>query len=168
MSIHKLSGQESDGATDPVTDLDERDVRALTSYMTVLDDTPRVDGADGLYEVVSESGKSYLVDADTGSCECADAEYNAPEGGCKHRRRVEFATARREIPTWVDADAVDPDLGRHVDDVALADGGQVLQADADTDGRPDDCTCHPNFEGLACFGCYRAGFETPNPEAGGE
>ena len=39
------------------TDLDDRDVRALTEYLTVLPEAP------GLYEVVSQSGESYTVDA---------------------------------------------------------------------------------------------------------
>ena len=92
--------------------LDQHDVRALTQYLTVLEDLPRVDGADDLYVVVSESGSSYLVDAREGACECADHRYRDVE--CKHIRRVAFATGRREIPEWVDEDAIDPDLGRHV------------------------------------------------------
>lgn len=93
--------------------LDKRDARALTEYMTALDDVDRARGAPGLYEVVSASGSSYLVDTQLGSCECWDDRTTA--GPCKHRRRVAFATGEREIPGWVDDDAVDEQLGLHID-----------------------------------------------------
>ena len=38
------------------TDLEPRDVRALTEYLTVLEDADRAAAADGLYLVVSQSG----------------------------------------------------------------------------------------------------------------
>jgi len=87
--------------------LDDRDARALTECMTVLPTD-----APGLYEVVSESGSEYIVDARGGSCECADAEYR--DVRCKHIRRARFAAGRRQIPEWVDTDAVDPQLGEQV------------------------------------------------------
>lgn len=145
------------------TDTDERDVRALTQYLTVLGDVGRARGADGLYMVVSQSGKEYLVDAQLGACECPDHEYR--DARCKHLRRVAYATGAETIPAGVDVGTIDPDLGRHVDDgprVAVPDGGQVV--DADPDDRPDDCTCLPGFEGLACFSCFAAGWDEPNPD----
>ena len=93
---------------------DERDAKALTQYLTVLEDVGRVRGADDLYLVVSQSGREYLVDARTGTCECDDARFRSPKGGCKHARRVAFATGDREIPEWVDVDAIDDSLGEHV------------------------------------------------------
>ena len=92
--------------------LAERDVRALTEYLTVLNDVGRVRGADGLYLVVSQSGSEYLVDSRTERCGCPDAKHRDPEGGCKHVRRVAFATGDRSVP-GVDVD-VDPQLGAHV------------------------------------------------------
>jgi hypothetical protein len=179
-------------ATDAVegTDLEPRDVRALTEYLTVLDDYGRARDADGLYVVVSESGNEYLVDAETDTCECKDYEHNLPtEDGrerCKHRSRVAFATGERSIPAWIDTDAVDAQLGIHVDEtprVAATDGGRTLApevaeqvtaderaaragrdaVDEDTDDRPDDCDCGAWNAGeeLACWPCYREGFETP-------
>jgi len=92
-------------------DLDERDVRALTECMAVLS----ADG-DGLFTVIGENGNGeYLVDARFGSCECCDARHRDPEGGCKHARRVAFATGETVIPAWVDRDAVDPLVGEHVE-----------------------------------------------------
>lgn len=101
-----------DAADDTVAELTERDERALTQYLTVLDDIGRARGADGLYQVVSESGSEYLVDA--GTCECPDAEYRSPPGGCKHRRRVMFATGQRPLPVGIARDDVAGDLGEHV------------------------------------------------------
>jgi hypothetical protein len=91
--------------------LDDRDAAALTSYMTVV---PIAD-ADDLYDVTSDSGSTYRVDLRFESCECGDARHRDPEGGCKHVRRAAFATGRREIPEWVDRDAVDPQLGEQID-----------------------------------------------------
>ena len=92
------------------TPLAERDVRALTECMSVLDDVGRARDAPGLFLVVT-GGESYLVDAETGACECDDSFYRTPDGGCKHARRVAFATGERAIPAWADPSAVDPLLG---------------------------------------------------------
>ncbi|MFB6087498.1 MAG: hypothetical protein ABEJ85_03165, partial [Haloarculaceae archaeon] len=46
---------------------DDRDVRAVTEYLTVLDDVGPAEDAPGLYYVVSQSGENYLVDARTGA-----------------------------------------------------------------------------------------------------
>ena len=96
--------------------LDQRDVAALTEKMTTLDDVDRARGAPGLFVVVSQSGRSYLVDVEGGCCTCDDSLYRHPDGGCKHYRRVEFATDAREIPEWVAESRVDPLLGEHVTD----------------------------------------------------
>lgn len=72
-------------------------------------------GAAGIYLVIFGSSRSDTVDVVTGACECDDSFYRQPEEGCKHVRRVEFATGRREIPAWVETEAVDDRLGRYVD-----------------------------------------------------
>ena len=104
------------------TELDDRDVRALTEYMTVLDE-----GGD-TYSVTTESGSEYRVDAREGRCTCPDDEHR--DARCKHRRRVAFATGEESIPAWADIDAVDPQLGEHVDggpQLAATDGGVILE-----------------------------------------
>lgn len=101
-------------SADESIDLDERDVRALTEYFTVLEDIGRAKAANDLYLVVSQSGREYLVDMRTEACECPDARNRDPEGGCKHFRRVAFGTGERPIPAWVEPNAIDEDLGRHV------------------------------------------------------
>lgn len=103
-----------------------RDIRALTEYHSVLGETGRARGADDLYLVVSESGLEYLVDARLGSCECPDHRHR--EVRCKHIRRVAYAMGDRPVPVWIDTDAVDPQLGEHVDAtprVAATDGGVI-------------------------------------------
>lgn len=95
--------------------IDSRDVDALTACMTVLGDTPRVRGAGGMYEAVSDSGATYVVDERDGACECADARYRDLE--CKHIKRVRYAIGRYAIPAWADRSAIDPLLGRHVESV---------------------------------------------------
>lgn len=94
--------------------LDSRDVDALTGRMTVLDDIGQARDAPGLYVVVSDSGRSYLVDSEGGACTCDDSLYRSPDGGCKHYRRTLYAVGRREIPAWVDHSQIDPLLGDHV------------------------------------------------------
>ena len=107
---------DTDATAADTVGLEVRDVRALTEYLTVLEDVGRVRGADGLYLVVSESGAEYLVDARGRRCDCPDAEHRDPDGGCKHVRRVAFATGVRPTPATDGLD-VDPQLGDHVDDV---------------------------------------------------
>jgi hypothetical protein len=102
-----MQTHDSTDRKDSVTTLDDRDARALSECMTALPE-----GAD-IYTVVGENGGTYTVDADGGRCTCPDAEYR--DANCKHRRRVAFATGERPIPAWVDTDAVDPQLGAHVD-----------------------------------------------------
>lgn len=119
----KIDTQESgtDDEKPSIANLNDRDIRALTEYHTVLADLGRVKDADGLYLVVSQSGKEYLVDAHDGSCECADSQYHNPVGGCKHSRRVAFATGKRAIPADIDQSAVDSNLGEHVEGPRYAD-----------------------------------------------
>jgi hypothetical protein len=165
MSTNAIPRQESDGSTE----LDDRDVRALTEYMTVLDE-----GGD-VYTVVGENGGGeYQVDSRKGRCTCPDHQHRAAR--CKHIRRVAFATGEEAIPAWVDRDSVDSQLGEHVDGevrFAAADGGITVADDdgeilddseeADSTERPDDCECRRfDTEGvdLPCWACYREGFET--------
>lgn len=74
------------------------------------------------------------------SCSCPDWEHREPEGGCKHMRAVEAHGA------------VTRAAGKRDD--------QSLSTD-----RPADCDCLATFEGLSCWPCFSAGFDTPNPRA---
>jgi hypothetical protein len=151
------------------TDLEQRDVRALTECMTVLPE------GGNIYTVVGENGRTYRVDAREDRCTCRDYEYNLPTGDgretCKHRARVAFAAGERAIPAWIDSDAVDDLLGEQLtagSRVAATDGGIIDASDDgeildESDGRPDDCDCggwNAATE-LPCWPCYRDGFEVP-------
>jgi hypothetical protein len=120
-------------------DVEERDVRALTEYLTVLEDVGRVRDAEGLYLVVSQSGREYLVDAEQGVCECEDFRYRDVE--CKHVRRVAFATGKRAIPTRAAIELdVDPSLGEHVEGehrYLATDGGDGEPGHPDGDAAGD-------------------------------
>lgn len=159
-----------------IAPLADRDVRALTECMTVLDDTPTVCGADGIYKVVSQSGQSYTVDAYGKSCTCPDACHN--DHVCKHQRRVMFACGMHPIPGGLNRDAFDDHLGEQVAATprvgqVVTDGGPSLARDPDDEAdtaRPTDCACTGKDGTLVCWPYYRDGFETPNPDAeeGGE
>lgn len=107
-------GNESNGAAaHGVEMLDDRAERALTEYMTVMDEIGMVRGADDMFLVVSQSGSEYVVDTREGTCDCPDSMYR--DVRCKHQKRVKFATGLRPIPAGVDRDSVDPQLGEHVE-----------------------------------------------------
>jgi len=158
MSTNELDGNES---------IEPRTERALTECMTVLPE-----GGD-VYTVVGENQNGeYQVDARTGVCSCDDFKYREPADGCKHVRRVAFATGARPVP--IDVDGVDEHLGEHVESsprrAAVADGGEVLEEQKGDGGdeRPADCDCgdlhnSPRVD-LPCWPCYRDGFREPNPE----
>jgi len=99
---------DADDAPEPLSD---RETRALTESMTVLDASTNHDLAAHEYEVVTPSG-TYRVDLAAESCTCPDAIHRGVR--CKHRERVAFATGERPIPAWVQADAIPDDLGQHV------------------------------------------------------
>ena len=137
-------------ATDCCTDFEQRDVRALTEYMTTL---PL--GGD-VYSVTTQSGSEYRVDAREDRCTCPDHQYREIE--CKHIRRVAFATGERPIPAWIDADEVDAQLGQHVEGtpkVAATDGGVTLAEFTTGDTDEDGCWCDDHS--MPCFDCYNAG-----------
>lgn len=130
-----MSEDDSTAETD-IEQLDERDARALTEDMTVLTDVGKARGSAGLFTVIAHHGRAYLVDARNGTCECPDHGYRGHkigQLGCKHQRRVAFATGERSIPGWVDREGVDPDLGEHVEGE-----GRITEADGDNvDGLGD-------------------------------
>ena len=160
--------------------IDARDVRALTEVMSVLDD---IEPGEDIYTVVSGSGKQYTVDVRSGSCTCPDFEHNLPverEDGttrytCKHVARVTYEISARPIPGWVDTDALDDQIGIHIDATPVVarsrsgvatDGGRV-ETDVDVedrdveDGEPcEDCQelgALDDDSVLSCFACYLDG-----------
>lgn len=95
--------------------LNDRDVRALTEAMTVLDErAPAPADAAGLYHVTTASGSSYVVEPALAACDCADAEHRAPAGGCKHVRRVRFEVGTRPLPETLNEAAIDDQFRQFV------------------------------------------------------
>lgn len=116
---------------------------------------------NGDVEVVNDSHENaddhtYRVHVESGipsDCTCPADTYQ--EGACKHRVAVAIREPVLEAATE--------------DQPARADGGVTpdsLVTDDRDDDRPEDCDCGPHFEGLACWPCYRDGFEEPNPNVG--
>lgn len=136
MKYQNISGKES---------ADKRTIRAATESMTV------VSNGKGRFDVYSGEKGRYEVNLVFGTCDCPAAMYQ--EGDCKHVRRVEMETDLREIPD-LGSRRLDVEIMTGADDeteqVAIADGGQLLEAPAehadgcdnpecegyDTDGRP--------------------------------
>lgn len=111
-------------------DLEPRTRRALEERLTVLtpDATPVTDATRSTFSVTFASGTTYTVDLASGSCDCADAEYRDPAGGCKHVRRARLATGRESVPAAADT-AADPALEEHVVTLVATDGGVVPDAE---------------------------------------
>jgi hypothetical protein len=117
---------------------------------------------EGDVEVVNASHEdpedhTYTVHVESGipsDCTCPAWEYQP--GACKHM----LAVAIRE-PVLEAATREQP---------VRADGGVTLDSFGDDDAaddRPEDCDCG-NWNdslGVACWVCYRDGFERPNPNA---
>jgi len=152
------------------TDIDQRTRAALTESMVAYELAP------GQYEVIGENHgdrdqDKYTVDTRLGACTCNDYEYREPEGGCKHLRRVQFATG--EVPVPAGVEGVDPALGEATDGEVrrVATDGGIIEAgddgeivgESDDGGRPEDCECGEFHDdaGLPCWPCYRDGFDEP-------
>lgn len=120
-----MSKADSVDATTGTGTFDKRAAKALTESMSVLDDKLDHDLRDEEFLVVTPTG-TYTVDIVSGTCTCPDALHRAPDNGCKHKLRIEFARGLRPIPGWVDRSAVDDQLGQHLaasPRIATPDGG---------------------------------------------
>lgn len=83
---------------------DERDLRAAYQRLWVREIAP------DLCEVYSERGVRYMCDLRTGACDCDDARFRQPKGGCKHVRRAAMELGKRPVPAGLDRDRMDPRL----------------------------------------------------------
>jgi len=112
-------------ADESIDNLDDRDIRALVTPMTVMDNCGDVADNPDLFEVTTDSGSCYTVNVRAETCTCPDHEYRGVE--CKHIRRVKFETGLTAIPADVDGAMLDDQLGAHISDanlrVAATDGG---------------------------------------------
>jgi hypothetical protein len=117
-------------------DCDGRTHRACTETMMIQ---PLLDGR---YKVHSQSGRTYIVDLTTDTCDCPDPYQAAGELGCKHIRRVKLEIAVGELPhpddCPTDAELVAREPPRtpttpHPSPpaTAVADGGHAVDAGPD-------------------------------------
>ncbi len=51
-----------------------------------------------VYDVHSESGRTYVVDVEEETCTCPDFERRQADGGCKHLRRVDLEIRTGLVP----------------------------------------------------------------------
>ena len=123
-------------ADESTDNLDDRDIRALVTPMTVMDTCGDVADDPDAYEVTTDSGSCYTVDIHHETCTCPDHEYRGVE--CKHIRRVKYETGLRAIPAGVDGAMLDDQLGAHAETanvrVAATDGGTVAARGDQDDG----------------------------------
>jgi len=180
MNITQADDKNVSDAEDNNTNVDERTLRALEEYLTVLPDA--VD-APGMVKVVSHTGEEYVVDVHGGNCECPDATWRLDEDTpCKHARRSRFALGIDPIPAEaLEAAEVEPNFGAFIEEdavrVATTDGGcesvdsqanenaqrsrdGVVEA-KDEEDETDECEECAELSGMPCFECYMAerGFE---------
>ncbi|MDJ1432683.1 SWIM zinc finger family protein [Halostagnicola sp. A-GB9-2] len=107
--------------------LEERSLRARTEAMSVLA------LGDGLYEVESESGNTYLIDLEAGRCTCPDHVFRNVR--CKHIRRVAIEITAGRVPP----------LGQIA--VECADCEESIFVDEDEEG-PFYCERHRIYPGV--------------------
>ncbi|ELY84426.1 hypothetical protein [Natrinema gari] len=74
-------------------DLEPRTKRAVDEAMDIS-----LLSKGGRYDVQSTSGNRYEVDVVDESCTCPDWQQRAPEGGCKHLRRVDHEIKQGRVP----------------------------------------------------------------------
>jgi hypothetical protein len=137
--------------------------------MTIMPNHPSADGSDNLFVVVGENENGeYLVNLDSGSCECADAQYNLDDDD----RRARIAKGETPVPnSALESVEIDSNFGVHVDGspvFATADGGIISDTDNDTDPKVRDVWTSPRPEidkhgvptGSQIVECTDCGIET--------
>jgi hypothetical protein len=142
---------------DDVEQLDKRDARALTEHMDIYRDDPDTTTEE---VAVYNKGTRHVVNARARFCDCEDQHYRQPEGGCKHLRRVDFESGRRDIPQWVQPSALDDGLGAAADGGELAtDGGQQTESHARITGPHPEFDKYGNYTGSDFWRCSGCGAE---------
>lgn len=161
---------ENDTGAEEANGAQKRTIRAATESMSL----DRHAGETGDFDVYSQSGSVYRVNLITKTCDCPDHQHN--DRHCKHLRRVEIEAGQRPVPDLDQQTDVEVMINARADQQAAetdqqevaTDGGVVVESDQRAaDGRPTECSCLPSMEDddIGCFECYRAGFETANPNA---
>ncbi len=104
----------SDGTELRPSDLEDALLRALREPMLVCDDHPDAWGDHQV--VVYNEAREYVVNTDVEHCTCPAMQYHYDaEEVCKHIVRAQLATGEREMPAWVNLEAVDDMLRRRLE-----------------------------------------------------
>jgi predicted nucleic acid-binding Zn finger protein len=109
--------------------------RGLSECISILPEYGRAAGAPGLFVAIGENENGeYLLDIETGSCECPDATYNLDADSdtyCKHVQRARVICGEKSLLHGVlDQVDIDGNIGAHVPSSSptfiTADGGEVI------------------------------------------
>jgi len=144
---------------DGIEQLSDRDVRALTEHMDIYPDDPDTTSEE---IAVYNKGTRHIINPLAGFCDCEDQHYRQPDGGCKHLRRYDFEQGARDIPSWVQTDALDDSVDAPTADadggeMAVADGGQ--QTEARITGPHPEFDKYGNYTGSDFWRCSGCGAE---------
>ena len=109
-----MSRTMSDGTTISPQDIDDALFRALREPMLVYEDHPDTRGEHEI--VVYSESREYLVNIDVEFCPCPAFMYHCEDDeDCKHLQRAKLALGERDVPEWVNMDAVDGELRRRLE-----------------------------------------------------
>ena len=98
-------------------DLEPRTRRALTEYMTVIEEAP------AMFSVTTQSGSEYTVDLREPACTCKDFEFRDEVEECKHIRRVRMEVGQ------VDVESLEEELERTASELVMSAEQLEKQAD---------------------------------------
>jgi len=104
----------SNGAELQPSDLEDALLRALREPMFVCDDHPDAWGDHQV--VVYNEDREYVVNVDVEHCTCPALQYHCDaDEVCKHIVRAQLARGERDVPEWVNLEAVDDQLLRRLE-----------------------------------------------------
>lgn len=98
-------------------DLEPRTRRALTEYMTVIEEAP------AMFSVTTQSGSEYTVDLREPACTCPDFRHRDEVSECKHIRRVRMEVGQ------IDVESLEEELERTASELVMSAEQLEQQAD---------------------------------------
>lgn len=98
-------------------DLEPRTRRALTEYMTVIEEAP------AMFSISTQSGSEYTVDLREPACTCPDFQHREEVTECKHIRRVRMEVGQ------VDVESLEEELERTASELVMSAEQLEQQAD---------------------------------------
>lgn len=98
-------------------DVEPRTRRALTEYMTVIEEAP------AMFSISTQSGSEYTVDLREPACTCPDFQHREEVTECKHIRRVRMEVGQ------VDVESLEEELERTASELVVSAEQLEQQAD---------------------------------------